>query len=185
MSIEEGISIMGSKAPVSPSRFAAGDYVRLWRRRRRLSQLDLACEADISTRHLSFIETGRARASRDMLLRLADRLDVPLRVRNAWLLAAGYAPSYSERPLTEDAMHEVNQAIAAILKAHEPFPALAVDGRWNLLQANDALAPMMEGVAAHLMQAPVNVLRLSLHPERSEEHTSELQSLMRISYAVF
>src|SRR3546814_17292511 len=84
-----------------------------------------------------------------MLLRLADRLDVPLRVRNAWLLAAGYAPSYSERPLTEDAMHEVNQAIAAILKAHEPFPALAVDGRWNLLQANDALAPMMEGVAAH------------------------------------
>src|SRR3546814_13028882 len=100
-----------------------------------------------------------------MLLRLADRLDVPLRVRNAWLLAAGYAPSYSERPLTEDAMHEVNQAIAAILKAHEPFPALAVDGRWNLLQANDALAPMMEGVAAHLMQAPVNVLRLSLHPE--------------------
>ena len=142
-----------------------GEQVREWRRLRRLSQMDLALDAEISTRHLSFIETGRARPSREMVLRLADQLDLPLRERNAMLLAAGFAPLYAERPLDDPALAAARRAIDLVLKGHEPYPALAVDRHWHMVAANDAVAPLLEGVAGFLVEPPVNVLRLSLHPE--------------------
>lgn len=148
----------------SPSR-PIGELLRDWRRRRRMSQLDLACEADISSRHLSCVETGRARPSRDMVLHLADRLRVPLRERNLLLLAAGYAPVFPERRLDDPAAGELRAAIELVLAGHEPFPALAVDRHWRMVAANRAIAPLIEGVAGHLLAPPVNVLRLSLHPE--------------------
>jgi transcriptional regulator with XRE-family HTH domain len=141
-----------------------GDLIRDWRRRRRLSQLDLACEAEISTRHLSFVETGRAAPSRDMVLRLAGCLEAPLRVRNQMLLAAGYAPEYPDRPLGDPGLGGAREGIERLLRAHEPFPALAVDRCWNLQAANGAVASLMAGAAAELLAPPVNVLRLSLHP---------------------
>ncbi|CAH0341029.1 helix-turn-helix transcriptional regulator [Rhizobium sp. CECT 9324] len=142
-----------------------GDILREWRRRRHLSQLDLALEADISQRHLSFIESGRASPSREMLLRLAERLDVPLRERNPILLAAGYAPLYLQRPLDDPALAAARLTIDLILKGHEPHPALAVDRHWTLVAANNALSPLLAGVAEpELLRPPVNVLRLSLHP---------------------
>jgi transcriptional regulator with XRE-family HTH domain len=143
---------------------SVGEQVRHWRLRRRLSQLDLACEAEISTRHLSFIETGRASPSREMILHLAESLDVPLRQRNNLLLAAGYAPIYQDRSLDDPALRPAREAIDALLAAHEPFPALAVDRHWTLIAANRALAPLMAGAAPELVKPPVNVLRLSLHP---------------------
>lgn len=148
-------------APAAP----VGAMIREWRERRRLSQLDLACEAGVSTRHLSFLETGRARPSRDMLLHLAEELGVPLRARNALLLAGGFAPAYAERSLDDPALSGVRRAIDLVLAGHEPFPALVVDRGWRMLAANRAVAPLLAGVAPHLLEAPVNVLRLSLHPE--------------------
>ncbi|MBI2255443.1 MAG: helix-turn-helix transcriptional regulator [Proteobacteria bacterium] len=142
-----------------------GDHLRHWRQQRRLSQLDLALDAEISTRHLSFIETGRASASRDMLLRLAERLEIPLRERNHLLLAAGFAPLYPERGLDDPAMASVRMAIEALLKAHAPFPALAIDRHWRMVMANDAVTPLLASVAPHLLNGPVNALRVSLHPE--------------------
>jgi transcriptional regulator with XRE-family HTH domain len=144
---------------------AFGDYLRHWRQHRRLSQLDLAQDAEISTRHLSFVETGRSVPSREMVLRLAERLDVPLRERNALLVAAGYAPMYRERPLDDPALAPARSAIDTILKSHEPFPALAVDRHWNLVAANRMVPHLMEGADASLLQPPLNVLRLSLHPK--------------------
>lgn len=141
-----------------------GDHLRHWRQRRRLSQLELAHEADISTRHLSFVETGRSLPSREMVLRLSARLDIPLRERNALLVAAGYAPMYRERPLGDPALAAARQAVELLLTSHEPYPALALDRHWNLIAANRMLAPLMAGADASLLQAPVNVLRLSLHP---------------------
>ncbi|HUR89292.1 MAG TPA: helix-turn-helix transcriptional regulator [Ramlibacter sp.] len=141
-----------------------GDHLKHWRQHRRLSQLDLAQEADISTRHLSFVETGRSVPSREMVLRLAERLDVPLRERNSLLVAAGYAPMYRERPLEDPALASARQAVETILKSHEPYPALAVDRHWNLVAANRMLPHLMQGADPSLLQAPVNVLRLSLHP---------------------
>ena len=141
-----------------------GEQVRHWRQRRRLSQLDLACEAEISTRHLSFIETGRAAPSREMILHLAESLDVPLRQRNNLLLAAGFAPIFQERSLDDPALGPAREAIEALLRAHEPFPALAVDRHWSLVAANRAVAPLMAGAAPELLKPPINVLRLSLHP---------------------
>jgi len=141
-----------------------GDQLRDWRQRRRLSQLDLALDADISTRHLSFVETGRSTPSRELLLHLADQLAVPLRDRNAMLLAAGYAPAYAERPLDDPALKPARAAIHLLLKAHEPYPALAVDRHWNLVAANDSVALFLDGVAPELLTPPVNVLRLGLHP---------------------
>ena len=141
-----------------------GELLREWRQRRRLSQLDLACEAEISTRHLSFLETGRAQPSREMVLHLAERLDVPLRERNVLLAAAGYAPVYAERPLDDPAMHCARQAVQTLLRAHEPYPALAVDRHWQLLSANRSVQALMAGVDATLLEPPINVLRLSLHP---------------------
>jgi transcriptional regulator with XRE-family HTH domain len=142
-----------------------GHLMREWRQRRRLSQLDLALEADISTRHLSFLETGRSTPSREMVLRLADRLEVPLRERNTLLLAAGYAPAFRERPLADPDLADARKAVDLVLTGHEPFPALAVDRHWHLVAANRAVSPFMEGIPARLLAPPLNVLRLSLHPE--------------------
>jgi transcriptional regulator with XRE-family HTH domain len=143
----------------------AGDYLRAWRERRGMSQLDLALEADISQRHLSFLERGRSMPSRAMVLHLAEQLDMPLRERNAVLLAAGFAPVYAERSLEDPAMAAAREAIDMILRGHEPFPALLVDRHWNLVSANAALTPLLAGIEDEgLLRTPVNVLRLSLHP---------------------
>ena len=142
-----------------------GEHLRHWRLRRRLSQLELAHEAGISTRHLSFVETGRSAPSREMVLRLAERLDVPLRERNALLVAAGYAPMYRQRPLDDPALAAARQAVERILRGHEPCPALAVDRHWNLVAANAMVAHLLAGLPPVLLQPPVNVLRLSLHPQ--------------------
>ena len=139
--------------------------LREWRQRRRKSQLALACEADISTRHLSFIETGRAQPSREMVLHLAERLDVPLRDRNVLLTAAGFAPSFSARSLDDPSLSAARGAVDWILTAHEPYPALALDAHWNLLASNRAVPPLLAGVDAALLKPPVNVMRLTLHPD--------------------
>ena len=145
---------------------SAGSLIREWRTRRRMSQLDLAMEAEISQRHLSFVESGRAMPSRDMVLRLSEQLAVPLRQRNQILLAAGFAPSFSERKLSDPDLAPAMDAVKLVPKGHEPFPALAVDRHWNLISANAALAPLLAGVTdPALLEAPVNVLRLSLHPK--------------------
>ncbi|MDP1739981.1 helix-turn-helix domain-containing protein [Polaromonas sp.] len=141
-----------------------GEHLRHWRQHRRLSQLDLASEADVSTRHLSFVETGRAVPSREMVLRLSERLAIPLRERNTLLVAAGYAPMYRERPLSDPALDSARLAVELILKSHEPFPALALDRHWNLVAANAALPHLLAGTDPELLQGTVNVLRLSLHP---------------------
>lgn len=141
-----------------------GDQIRSWRQRRRLSQLDLALEAEISTRHLSFMETGRSLPSRDMVLRLAGCLEVPMRERNALLMAAGFAPMFSERDLDDPAMAAARRAVDRILEGHAPYPALAVDRAWNLVSANAAVALLMQVDDPGLLTPPVNVLRLSLHP---------------------
>lgn len=144
---------------------SVGSMIRSWRMRRRMSQLDLAAEADISQRHLSFVESGRAAPSREMVLHLAEQLDIPLRQRNLLLLAAGFAPSFSERSLSDPTLQPAMAAVEQVLKGHEPNPALAVDRHWNLISANTAIGPFMADIAdASLLQPPVNVLRLSLHP---------------------
>jgi transcriptional regulator with XRE-family HTH domain len=139
--------------------------LREWRSRRRLSQFELALEAEVSSRHLSFVETGRSRPSAEMVLHLAERLDVPLRGRNDLLLAAGYAPAYGQRALDAPEMRSVSEAIEHMVGRHEPYPALVVDRQWDLVSANRALGSLVEGAAAHLLEPPVNVLRLWLHPE--------------------
>jgi transcriptional regulator with XRE-family HTH domain len=147
------------------SAVTTGNMLREWRQRRRLSQLNLAVEAEVSTRHLSFVETGRAAPSREMLLRLADQLDMPLRARNQLLNAAGFAAVYPERSLDAPDMAAARNAVDLVLAAHMPFPALAIDRRWTLVACNDAVGALTAGVAAELLKPPVNVLRLSLHPQ--------------------
>jgi transcriptional regulator with XRE-family HTH domain len=142
-----------------------GELLREWRQRRRLSQLDLAGEAGVSARHLSFVETGRARPSREMVLHLAEQLEVPLGARNELLTAAGFAPAYRRRDLADPDMAAVRAAVDRVLAAYEPFPALAVDRSWHLVTANRAVSALLEGAAPHLLEPPVDVLRLSLHPE--------------------
>jgi transcriptional regulator with XRE-family HTH domain len=144
---------------------AFGSLLRQWRQRRRLSQLDLALDADISSRHLSFVETGKSLPSRAMVLRLAERLDVPLREQNILLLAAGYAPAFPERPFDAPSLASARRAVETVLAAHEPFPALAVDRHWTMVAVNRALAPLIAGVDPALLAPPCNVLRLSLHPD--------------------
>jgi transcriptional regulator with XRE-family HTH domain len=142
-----------------------GPLLRDWRKRRRLSQLDLALEAGVSARHLSFVETGRSRPSAGMVLQLAERLDVPLRNRNQLLLAAGHAPVFEQREMEDPEMAPVRQAVRLILEGHEPYPAVVIDRYWEMLGANSAVALLTAGVAPELMQPPVNVLRVSLHPD--------------------
>ncbi|MGP0089735.1 MAG: helix-turn-helix domain-containing protein [Xanthobacteraceae bacterium] len=139
-----------------------GVLIRRWRQRRRMTQMDLASAADSSTRHLSYLETGRAQPSREMVLRLAERLDVPLRERNALLLAAGFAPAFQERPLAE--LTSARQAIEQILQAHRPYPAFAVDRNWNIVLSNKALPQLYVDVSPELLRPPVNAIRLTLHP---------------------
>jgi len=139
--------------------------LRDWRRRRRLSQFELALESGVSARHLSFVENGRSRPSAEMVLHLAEQLDVPLRDRNQLLLAAGYAPAFAERELDAPEMGPVREAIELVLRGHEPYPALVVDRHHGLVSANRALAVLIAGVPEHILEPPVNVLRLSLHPE--------------------
>jgi transcriptional regulator with XRE-family HTH domain len=142
-----------------------GQLLRSWRERRRLSQLDLSLQADVSTRHLSYVETGRSRPTSSMILHLSDRLEIPLRERNALLLAGGYAPAFPESALDAPPMAAVNDAINAILAGHQPYPAVVVDRHWELVAGNDAVALLTVGAAPHLLEPPVNVLRLSLHPD--------------------
>jgi transcriptional regulator with XRE-family HTH domain len=151
-----------------------GEHLRGWRQRRHLSQLDLAGEADISARHLSFVETGRSAPSREMVLKLAERLDVPLRERNVLLVAAGFAPAFPQRALDDPALKSAREAINLVLKAHEPNPALAYDRHWNLVSANRMLAPILEGVPPKLLSPPFNILRLAFHPEGLAPRTVNL-----------
>jgi transcriptional regulator with XRE-family HTH domain len=151
-----------------------GTLLRSWRRRRSLSQLELALDADVSTRHISFLETGRSRPSRDMVLRLAEQLDVPLRERNELLLAAGYAPIYEERTLTDAEMSPVRDALNRFLRAHEPYPALVIDRQHDLVAANDAAGLLLEGVDPELLAEPANVLRIALHPRGMAPRTMNL-----------
>src|SRR5919109_5080661 len=151
--------------PEVADRHRIGPLLREWRERRRLSQLDLALGAGVSARHVSFIETGRARPSAEMVMQLSEHLDVPLRDRNGLLLAAGYAPVYGQRGLDEPEMGPVRDAIERVLRGHEPYPAVVVDRHWGLVAGNAAVPLLTAGVAEHLLEPPVNVLRLSLHPE--------------------
>jgi transcriptional regulator with XRE-family HTH domain len=144
---------------------AVGPLIKTWRTRRRLSQLDLALEAGVSARHLSFVETGRSRPSEQMVLHLAEHLEVPLRERNRLLLAAGYAPVFAQRDLQAPELAPIKRALDQLLKAHEPFPAVVIDRASNLVAGNSATRLLTEGVAAHLLEPPINVLRLALHPE--------------------
>ncbi len=141
-----------------------GDLLRQWREQRRLSQLELALQADVSTRHLSFVETGRSTPSRDMLLRLAEQLEVPLRERNVLLLTAGFAPVYSQTAFDSPRMTAIRGAIRQVLTGHEPYPAVVVDRHWNLVDANSSVQLFTEQISQELLTPPLNVLRASLHP---------------------
>jgi transcriptional regulator with XRE-family HTH domain len=142
-----------------------GTLLRDWRQRRRLSQLDLSLEAGVSARHLSFLETGRSKPSREMVLHLSEQLDVPLRDRNSLLLAAGFAPAFEERPIDAPEMAPVREALDRVLTGHEPYPAVVVDRWWNLAAANRSIAMFTAVLPEHLLEPPLNVLRVSLHPD--------------------
>ena len=146
-------------------RAGVGPLLRDWRQRRRRSQLDLALDAGVSARHVSFVETGRSRPSAEMVLQLAEQLEVPLRDRNQLLLAAGYAPLYGERPLDDPDMTPVREALELVLRGHEPYPAAVVDRWWEMVAANSAIALLTEGVAPELLAPPANVMRVALHPD--------------------
>ncbi|MEI7030303.1 helix-turn-helix domain-containing protein [Streptomyces pratensis] len=148
-----------------PPDTGVGRLLREWRERRRLSQLELALRADSSARHISFIETGRARPSEDMVLRLAEQLDVPVRERNALLVLAGHAPRYAQTPLDDPAMAALREGLDRLLTAYEPYPALVVDGSYAVVAANRGTALLLEGVAKSLLEPPANAMRLTLHPE--------------------
>ncbi|WP_328654406.1 helix-turn-helix transcriptional regulator [Micromonospora sp. NBC_00330] len=144
--------------------YAVGELLRQWRKRRGLSQLDLAIAADVSARHVSLVETGKSTPSADMILRLADQLHVPLRDRNQLLLAAGFAPRYAQRPLDDTALAGALDAVRRVLRAHEPYPALVFDRRWNIVLTNRAVDPFFAYAAPDLLRPPVNLVRLGLHP---------------------
>jgi transcriptional regulator with XRE-family HTH domain len=150
---------------MSVTQVQVGSLLRDWRQRRRLSQLELALDADVSARHLSFVETGRSRPSASMVLHLAERLEVPLRERNRMLLAAGHAPAFQSHDLDEPPMAPVRAAIDLILAGHDPYPALVVDRAWEMIAANRAVSLLTADVAPHLLEPPINVLRVSLHPD--------------------
>ncbi|MGH3127232.1 MAG: helix-turn-helix domain-containing protein [Gaiellaceae bacterium] len=141
-----------------------GELIRFWRTRRRLSQFDLSLEADVSTKHLSFVETGRSRPSRQLLVHLAQKLDLPIGERNRLLLAGGFAPPYQERPYDGEFMRPLRESLQRLLRAHQPNPALIVDGLWNLIESNSAASLLWEGVDRALLEPPVNILRLAVHP---------------------
>ncbi|MFF3513520.1 helix-turn-helix domain-containing protein [Streptomyces sp. NPDC004129] len=152
-------------SPPAPSDPAIGPLLRGWRERRRVSQLELALRAGSSARHISFIETGRSRPSEEMVLRLAEHLDVPVRERNALLLAAGYAPHYPETPLDDPSMDALRAGVERLIQGYEPYPALVVDARYDVVAANRGIALLLEGVPERLLAPPLNAMRLTLHPE--------------------
>jgi transcriptional regulator with XRE-family HTH domain len=151
-----------------------GPLLRQWRERRRLSQLELSNQANVSSRHLSFLETGRSKPSREMVLHLSDELEVPLRERNSLLLAAGFAPAYTEHSLATPQMSAVRTAVSQVLSGHDPYPALVVDGGWDIVDANASFALFTEGVSPALLVPPINALRLTLHPEGMAPHIVNL-----------
>ena len=152
-----------------------GSLLREWRTRRRVSQLELSSETGVSTRHLSFIETGRARPSRDMLMRLSEHLDLPLRERNSLLLAAGFAPEYAQTPLSAESMRDLRLSLQALVDAHKPCPAMAVDHAWNLVLANDPALGFVDGVPDELMTEPINIIRLLMHPDGLRDRISNFE----------
>jgi transcriptional regulator with XRE-family HTH domain len=141
-----------------------GQLIRFWRTHRRLTQMELALDADLSTKHLSFVETGRSRPSRQLLVHLAQHLDLPIAERNRLLLAGGFAPPYLEQPYDGDVMQPLRESLSRLLEAHEPNPALIVDGLWNLIEANRAASLLWDGVDPELLEPPINLLRLAVHP---------------------
>ncbi|MFC8969852.1 helix-turn-helix domain-containing protein [Streptomyces sp. NPDC057094] len=149
----------------APAESGVGPLLRGWREQRRVSQLELALRAGSSARHISFVETGRSRPSEEMVLRLAEHLDVPVRERNALLLAAGYAPHYPETPLDDPSMHALREGVERLIQGYEPYPALVVDATYDVLAANRGIAMLLEGVPEHLLVPPLNAMRLTLHPE--------------------
>jgi transcriptional regulator with XRE-family HTH domain len=153
-----------------------GELLREWRRRRHVSQLELASRSAVSARHLSFIETGRSRPSREMVLHLAQRLDVPLRQRNGLLLAAGFAPIFGERSLDDAELAPARAALDRFLAAHEPYPALVVDRHWTIVAANEAVSLLTAGVAPELLEPPANALRIALHPDGMTRRVANLES---------
>jgi transcriptional regulator with XRE-family HTH domain len=142
-----------------------GVLLRRWRDRRRRSQLDLALAVGVSTRHLSFVETGRARPSPELLLVLAEELDVPLRATNELLLRAGYAPRYGETPLDHPRIGRAIAAVRRVLDAHDPYPGVLLDRRWNVLVANRGATALVAGLPHHVLQPELNLFRVSLHPD--------------------
>ena len=142
----------------------AGELIRFWRRGRGLSQLELSLDANVSTKHLSFVETGRSRPSRQLLIHLAQHLDLPIAERNRLLLSGGFAPPYLEQPYDGEVMQPLRESLSRLLEAHEPNPALIVDGLWNLIEANRAAALLWDGVDLELLEPPINMLRLGVHP---------------------
>lgn len=154
-----------------------GELLREWRRRRKLSQLDLAIQADVSPRHVSFVETGRTIPSSAMVLHLAEQLAVPLRERNRLLIAAGHAPVYRQTPLDDPDMTRVRAALDQLVRAHAPYPALAVDRRWNLLLANDSFKALLADVDPKLLTTPINLMRLGLHPDGLASRIINLQQV--------
>ena len=141
-----------------------GELIRFWRTQRRLTQMDLSLDANLSTKHLSFVETGRSRPSRQLLVHLAQQLDLPIAERNRLLLVGGFAPSYLEQPFDGEVMRPLRESLSRLLEAHEPNPALIVDGLWNLIEANHAAALLWDGVDPELLEPPINMLRLAVHP---------------------
>ncbi|MET9149177.1 helix-turn-helix transcriptional regulator [Streptomyces sp. NPDC004042] len=153
------------RVPTAPSGRGAGPLLRAWRERRRISQLELALRADSSARHISFVETGRSRPSEEMVLRLAEHLEVPVRERNALLLAAGYAPRYPETPLDDPALGTLREGLERLIQGYEPYPALVVDAVYDVVTANRGVAMLLEGIPERLLAPPLNAMRLTLHPE--------------------
>jgi transcriptional regulator with XRE-family HTH domain len=160
--------------PATRNRRPIGELLRRWRGHRRMSQFDLALEAGISSRHLSFVENGKSSPGRNTVLRLAESLDLPLRERNDLLLAAGYAPVYSAAPLDSPEMSAVREAVRKVLAGHEPYPAVVVDRLWNLVDMNAGAALFTAGVSPELLEPPANVLRISLHPGGMASRISNL-----------
>ncbi|GAA3098084.1 helix-turn-helix domain-containing protein [Streptomyces echinatus] len=159
------MTIVASEPTAAPTGKGVGPLLRAWRERRKISQLELALRADSSARHISFVETGRSRPSEEMVLRLAERLDVPVRERNALLLAAGYAPHYPETPLDDPALQALRDGMERLIRGYEPYPALVVDAGYTVVAANRGIAMLLEGVPEKLMTPAPNAMRLTLHPE--------------------
>lgn len=149
----------------SQDKLSIGERLRVWRERRHVSQLTLALQSNVSSRHLSFVETGRSHAGRDLILRLANELDIPLRERNALLIAAGFAPVFAATAFDDAAFDSIRSIVDITLERHKPFPAYLIDRHWNVLRSNFAIPALYEGVSAELMRSPLNVVRLILHPD--------------------